>query len=149
MPISDALIDRTWDDDIVPQITEYIRVPGEEPALRPRLGAQRPHRRGGAPGRGLGAAAAGQGPRGRDGPAGGPHAGAVLRGARSPGGRGDATVLLYGHLDKQPEMPGWRDGFGPWIPVMEDGRLYGRGGADDGYAVFASLTAIAALQAAG
>ncbi len=61
----------------------------------------------------------------------------------------DATVLLYGHLDKQPEMVGWRDGLGPWTPVIEDGRLYGRGAADDGYAAFASLTAIEAVQAAG
>ncbi len=60
-----------------------------------------------------------------------------------------ATVLLYGHLDKQPEMTGWRDGLGPWLPVIEDGKLYGRGGADDGYAVFASLAALAALQAQG
>ena len=57
----------------------------------------------------------------------------------------DGCVLLYGHLDKQPEMHGWRDGFGPWIPVMEGERLYGRGGADDGYAAFASLAAIHAL----
>ena len=56
-------------------------------------------------------------------------------------------VLLYGHLDKQPEFTGWSPGFGPWEPVMRDGRLYGRGGADDGYAVFSSLTAIAALKA--
>jgi acetylornithine deacetylase/succinyl-diaminopimelate desuccinylase-like protein len=59
------------------------------------------------------------------------------------------TVLLYGHLDKQPEMYGWREGLGPWTPVVEDGRLYGRGGADDGYAAFASLTAIEAVQQAG
>ena len=59
------------------------------------------------------------------------------------------TVLLYGHLDKQPEMTGWREGFGPWIPVIEEGRLYGRGSADDGYAVFAALSAIAALDAEG
>ena len=59
------------------------------------------------------------------------------------------TVLLYGHLDKQPEMYGWREGLGPWTPVVEDGRLYGRGGADDGYAAFASLTAIEAVQRAG
>jgi acetylornithine deacetylase/succinyl-diaminopimelate desuccinylase-like protein len=59
------------------------------------------------------------------------------------------TVLLYGHLDKQPEMHGWRAGLGPWTPVVEDGRLYGRGGADDGYAAFASLTAIEAVQKAG
>jgi acetylornithine deacetylase/succinyl-diaminopimelate desuccinylase-like protein len=56
------------------------------------------------------------------------------------------TVLLYGHYDKQPEFTGWADGLGPWTPVIRDGRLYGRGGADDGYATFASLTAIAALH---
>jgi len=56
-------------------------------------------------------------------------------------------VLLYGHLDKQPEFTGWSPGLGPWEPVLRDGRLYGRGGADDGYAVFSSLTAIAALKA--
>lgn len=59
------------------------------------------------------------------------------------------TVLLYGHLDKQPEMTGWLDGLGPWTPVLEGDRLYGRGGADDGYSVFAALTAIEALREAG
>ena len=65
--------------------------------------------------------------------------------------RGDRTdtVVLYGHLDKQPEMTGWRDGRGPWAPVLEGDRLYGRGGADDGYAVFAALTGIEALRDAG
>jgi acetylornithine deacetylase/succinyl-diaminopimelate desuccinylase-like protein len=66
------------------------------------------------------------------------------------GGRAaDPTVLLYGHLDKQPEMAGWRSDLGPWIPVLEDGKLYGRGAADDGYAVFAALSAIMALDAQG
>jgi acetylornithine deacetylase/succinyl-diaminopimelate desuccinylase-like protein len=55
-------------------------------------------------------------------------------------------VLLYGHLDKQPEFTGWLPGLGPWEPVVRDGKLYGRGAADDGYAVFSSLTAIAALK---
>jgi acetylornithine deacetylase/succinyl-diaminopimelate desuccinylase-like protein len=58
----------------------------------------------------------------------------------------DGCVLLYGHLDKQPEFTGWLPGLGPWEPVVRDGKLYGRGGADDGYAVFASLAAIAALR---
>ncbi len=58
-------------------------------------------------------------------------------------------VLLYGHLDKQPEFTGWLPGLGPWDPVIRDGKLYGRGGADDGYAIFSSLTAIAALKAQG
>ncbi len=57
------------------------------------------------------------------------------------------TAVLYGHLDKQPEMTGWREGYGPWTPVIDRGRLYGRGGADDGYAIFASLAAVAALDA--
>lgn len=64
-------------------------------------------------------------------------------------GASDRTVLMYGHLDKQPPMTGWNDGLGPWEPVLRDGRLYGRGGADDGYAAFASLTALAALEAQG
>ncbi|HOX70186.1 MAG TPA: M20 family metallopeptidase, partial [Dokdonella sp.] len=62
-------------------------------------------------------------------------------------GQGDDCILLYGHLDKQPEMTGWSDHLGPWQPVIEGDRLYGRGGADDGYAIFGSLAAILALQA--
>jgi acetylornithine deacetylase/succinyl-diaminopimelate desuccinylase-like protein len=61
----------------------------------------------------------------------------------------DRTVLFYGHLDKQPEMVGWRDDLGPWKPVLEDGKLYGRGSADDGYAIYAALTTIAAIDAQG
>jgi acetylornithine deacetylase/succinyl-diaminopimelate desuccinylase-like protein len=61
----------------------------------------------------------------------------------------DDTVLLYGHLDKQPEMTGWREGLGPWEPVLDGDHLYGRGGADDGYSVFAALTAVEALCEAG
>ena len=57
------------------------------------------------------------------------------------------TVLMYGHLDKQPEFTGWRKDLGPWTPKYEDGKLYGRGGADDGYAVYASIAAIQALKA--
>ena len=57
------------------------------------------------------------------------------------------TILMYGHLDKQPPMVGWRDGLGPWTPVLDDeGRLYGRGGGDDGYAVFAALATVKALK---
>jgi acetylornithine deacetylase/succinyl-diaminopimelate desuccinylase-like protein len=62
------------------------------------------------------------------------------------GGRAGDTVMLYGHLDKQPEMTGWREGLGPWTPVLEGDKLFGRGGADDGYAIFASLSAINALR---
>src|SRR5688572_30275466 len=63
--------------------------------------------------------------------------------------RPDDVVVLYGHLDKQPEMTGWRDGLGPWTPVLEGERLYGRGSADDGYAIFASLTALGAMHEQG
>ncbi len=61
-------------------------------------------------------------------------------------GNSEETILLYGHLDKQPEMTGWREGLGPWEPVIEGDKLYGRGGADDGYATFSSLIAINALK---
>src|SRR6185437_8755109 len=64
-------------------------------------------------------------------------------------GAAPGTVLLYGHLDKQPEMAGWTEGTGPWQPVLTDGRLYGRGGADDGYAMFAALAALLALRESG
>jgi acetylornithine deacetylase/succinyl-diaminopimelate desuccinylase-like protein len=56
------------------------------------------------------------------------------------------TVLMYGHLDKQPEFSGWRSDLGPWTPKYENGKLYGRGGADDGYAVYASIAALQALK---
>jgi len=63
-------------------------------------------------------------------------------------GAGSETVLLYGHLDKQPEMTGWSDGLGPWTPVRRGERLYGRGGADDGYSAFAAVTALELLARA-
>jgi acetylornithine deacetylase/succinyl-diaminopimelate desuccinylase-like protein len=66
-------------------------------------------------------------------------------GAGSP----DRTVLIYGHLDKQPPFSGWRPGLGPWDPVIEGDRLYGRGSADDGYSTFAALAALEAVRAAG
>lgn len=62
---------------------------------------------------------------------------------------GQGNVLIYGHYDKQPEFTGWRTGLGAWDPVLEGDRLYGRGGADDGYSVFAALSAIALLQHLG
>jgi acetylornithine deacetylase/succinyl-diaminopimelate desuccinylase-like protein len=61
-------------------------------------------------------------------------------------GDASSTVLMYGHLDKQPAMVGWEPGLGPWTPVIRDGKLFGRGGADDGYAIFATIAAIKTLQ---
>lgn len=66
-----------------------------------------------------------------------------------PGAEGAGTALLYGHLDKQPPVGGWSEGLGPWTPVLRDGRLYGRGSADDGYSGYAAVTAIEGLLAAG
>ena len=71
---------------------------------------------------------------------------AAERGSSCPSGQ---TVLMYGHMDKQPEFNGWRSDLGPWTPKIDDGKLYGRGGADDGYAVYASIAAIQALKAQG
>ena len=67
----------------------------------------------------------------------------------SAGSTSKDTVLMYGHLDKQPEFNGWRRDLGPWTPKYENGLLYGRGGADDGYAVYAAVSAVEALQAQG
>jgi len=61
-------------------------------------------------------------------------------------GEGDEPVLLYGHLDKRPDFTGWGEGLGTWTPVIRGENLYGRGGADDGYAMYGALSAILALH---
>jgi acetylornithine deacetylase/succinyl-diaminopimelate desuccinylase-like protein len=136
-----------WDREIVPQLTDYIRIPAKSPHFDPQWEAN------GHIERVIGLAEAWARQQ--------PVKGMALEIVRLPGrtpllhfdipatNGGERTVLLYGHLDKQPEMVGWRDGYGPWDPLYEDGKLYGRGGADDGYAIFASLSAIGALQAQG
>ena len=63
------------------------------------------------------------------------------------GDNNDSTILMYGHMDKQPPMTGWDEGLGPWTPKIIEGKLYGRGAADDGYAAFGAITAIQALKA--
>lgn len=72
-----------------------------------------------------------------------------VKASNGQNGPSDPYVLLYGHYDKQPEFDGWEPGLSPWEPVERDGKLYGRGGADDGYALFSSLTALEAMQQAG
>jgi acetylornithine deacetylase/succinyl-diaminopimelate desuccinylase-like protein len=134
-----------WDADIVPQLTNYVRIPAKSPHFDAQWQAH------GHIERVIGLAQAWVARQ--------PVRGLKHEIVRLPGrtpllyfdipGSGDRTVLLYGHLDKQPEMSGWREGYGPWDPLLEDGKLYGRGSADDGYAVFAALSAIAALQAQG
>src|SRR5258708_3632882 len=133
-----------WDDLILPSITEYIRIPNKSPAFDPKWAEH---------GYMEDAVKLMEGWARRELAA---FAGATLEVVRLPGrtpllfmdvpGDGKDTVLLYGHLDKQPEMKGWSEGFGPWIPVLKDDKLYGRGGADDGYAIYACLAALRALQ---
>lgn len=138
-------VDTTWDDTIVPSLVDYIKIPNKSPdfdkdwqqhgymeqAVTLIANWCQQHA---ATGMQL----------------------EVLRlEGRTPliyidiPGEKEETVLLYGHLDKQPEMHGWDDDLGPWKPVIKGDKLYGRGGADDGYAAFASLTAINALQQQG
>ena len=135
-------VDEVWMDSIVPELIEYIKIPNKSPHFDPDWeehgymedAVQQ-----------IFAWCKKQDIRGMD-----------CEIVRLPGrtplifidipGDNDDTVLLYGHLDKQPEMSGWADGLGPWIPVLRDEKLYGRGGADDGYAAYSSLTAIMALQ---
>lgn len=147
-----ARIDRVWDDDILGELQEYIRIPNVSKFYEPdwrELGHMNravEHIRRWCAGRAV--------------------AGLTVEVVELPGltpmivmevppfGNGSAhgpddVVLLYGHLDKQPEMEGWREGFGPWIPVIEDDKLYGRGGADDGYSAYATLAAIEAAQQMG
>lgn len=61
----------------------------------------------------------------------------------------DKTLLFYGHFDKQPPFTGWDEDLGPCKPVIKDGKLYGRGGADDGYATYGTMLAIKAVQEQG
>lgn len=59
------------------------------------------------------------------------------------------TILYYGHFDKQPPFTGWSEGLGPNSPVVKDNKLYGRGGADDGYSTYSTMLSIWALQKLG
>ena len=162
-PLDASKIDRyvaeKWDDDIVPQLVEYIRIPNKSPMfdadwvkhgymddavkLMESWARAQP-----IPGMQLEVVRL----ENRtplifiDIPASGPAADAS---ASATSTLGDDCVLLYGHLDKQPEMTGWDDDLGPWKPVIKGDKLFGRGGADDGYAIFGSLAAIQALQQQG
>ena len=54
--------------------------------------------------------------------------------------------MFYGHFDKQPHMSGWDEGLSATNPVIKNGKLYGRGGADDGYSIFVFMAAIKIIQ---
>ena len=153
------LVDERWRDSIVPELERYIAVPAKSPAFDPawaahghieavlrqaadwvqaqrieglRLELVRLHTADGEPRTPV----------------------LFFEIPASGGTRGEPpasgeTVLMYGHLDKQPEFSGWRSDLGPWTPRIIDDKLYGRGGADDGYAVYASIAAVQALKAQG
>ena len=146
-----STVERLWERDILPTLTHYIAIPNLSPAFEPDWAARGHMAQAVELVRGWCAARPIDGLTvevhelpGRtpvvvvDVPAAGPAAGDPAD-----------TVLLYGHLDKQPPMSGWLEGLGPWTPVRRGERLYGRGGADDGYAAFASLAAIEAVRAEG
>ncbi len=137
-----SLTDEEWEKSIIPELVEYIRVPNKSPAFDPdwqsngfmeqvvdQFVAWSQHQN-----------------------IEGMELDVIRLPKRTPlifidiPGDTENTVLLYGHLDKQPEMMGWNEGFGPWKPVLKENKLFGRGGADDGYALFASLLAIKILH---
>jgi acetylornithine deacetylase/succinyl-diaminopimelate desuccinylase-like protein len=142
-----SFLERVWDDEIIPALTNYIRIPNKSPAF------DADWERHGYMERVVQMFAAWAKAKLPAFP------GVALEVVRLPGrtplifieipGTADGTVLMYGHLDKQPEMVGWDEGYGPWEPVIRDGKLYGRGGADDGYAMFASIAALLALKEQG
>ncbi|HET7269065.1 MAG TPA: M20 family metallopeptidase [Oleiagrimonas sp.] len=142
-----SFVEGVWDEEIVSQLVEYIKIPNKSPlydakwvehgymeqAVELMCNWARPKLEN--------------------------IPGATLEVVRLEGrtplifievpGQVDDTVVLYGHLDKQPEMTGWDDDLGPWKPVIKGDRLYGRGGADDGYAIFGSVTSLLALHEQG
>ncbi len=151
-----AFSDRAWDEEIVPAITRYITIPAKSPMF------DADWEKHGLLERVITEAAAWIESK--------KVAGLKLEVVRLPGrtpliffevpatrgvdnaggnAPGAQTICLYGHLDKQPEFNGWRSDLGPWTPKYQDGKLYGRGGADDGYAVYAAITAIMALDKQG
>ncbi|AJC47938.1 M20 family metallopeptidase [Xanthomonas sacchari] len=145
----DRFLSEKWDDDIVPQLVDYIRIPNKSPMFDADWVAhgymadavalmERWARAQAIPGLQVEVVQLeGRTPL------------IYLEVPASSEATGEDTVLLYGHLDKQPEMTGWDPDLGPWTPVLKGDRLYGRGGADDGYALFGSLAALQALQDQG
>jgi acetylornithine deacetylase/succinyl-diaminopimelate desuccinylase-like protein len=146
-----TFIDGLWDQEIIPALTDYIRIPNQSPAFDPDWQAAGHMDRAVTlfenwareklkllPGATLDVVKLpGRTP---------------LIFIEVPGTAGasatikESAILMYGHLDKQPEMKGWSEGLGPWQPVLRHEKLYGRGGADDGYAMFAALSALLALK---
>ena len=139
------LIGEVWDSSIVPSLVEYIKIPNKSPLFDPDWAANGY----------MEDAVSLIADWCRAQPVEGLRVEVVRLEGRTPlifmelPGESESCVLLYGHLDKQPEMTGWTPGLGPWQPVIRDDKLYGRGGADDGYAAFGAITALRALQEQG
>ena len=136
------LVNDIWDKSIIPELIKYIKIPNKSPMFDPdweRHGY-------------MSEAVVQIKSWCEQQPINGMTVDVVTLEGRTPvlyieiPGQGNDCILIYGHLDKQPEMTGWREGLGPWTPVIKDGKLYGRGGADDGYSTFAAVTAIQALH---
>lgn len=144
-----ARVRHAWDNEVVDSLSELVRIPALSPAFdahwdtNGHLDAAIEHARGWLATRELPGARievvrlASRSPV------------LLLDVPATPGAEDRGTVLLYGHLDKQPPVGGWSVGLGPWQPVLRDGRLYGRGSADDGYAAYAAGAALEALHAGG
>ena len=136
------LVEERWDKSIVPTLQKYIAIPNQSPLYDPdwkkngHMNAAVDLARKWVEAQGVA----------------GMKIEVLEQKGRTPlifvevDGDTSSTVLMYGHLDKQPAMVGWEPGLGAWTPVIRDGKLYGRGGADDGYAIFASIASIKALQ---
>ena len=140
-----GFVNGLWDESIIPELCDYVRVPNKSPHFDPDWES---HGHMEQAVQMLEAWCRKQ-------PIKGMQVEIVRIEGRTPilfieiPGASEDVVLLYGHYDKQPEFTGWDEDLDPWTPVIRDGKLYGRGGADDGYAAFASLTAIKALKEQG
>ena len=142
---TENFVNDLWDSSIIPELCEYIKLPNKSPHFDPDW-EQHGHME-----KAVQQLEAWCGTQ----PIKGMSVEIVRIEGRTPvlfaeiPGNSDDVVLLYGHYDKQPEFSGWAEDLDPWEPTIRDGKLYGRGGADDGYAVFGSLAAIRALQEQG
>ena len=138
-------VNNMWDDSIIPELEDYIRIPNKSPMFDPDWD-EHGH---------MEKAVRQLEDWSKKQPIEGMTVDVIKIEGRTPvlfidiPGQSDDVVLLYGHYDKQPEFTGWADDLSPWVPTIKDGKLYGRGGADDGYSTFGSLTAIRALQEQG
>jgi len=156
-----GFVDELWEREIVPALADYIRIPNKSPVFDPDWQANGHMDRAVALFEGWAREKLRQLPGAAlevvrlanrtplifiEVPAGASARSVAPAYGRATKQNTSGTILMYGHLDKQPEMVGWSDGTGPWEPVRKGDKLYGRGGADDGYAMFAGLSALLALK---